>query len=84
MTAGRAVVVTDQVGCARDLVKDGINGFVVPPGDVDALSEALRQIVTSPDRIRSMGDASRKMIERWSFQENVDGLRKALHATVGA
>ncbi|MBT5456620.1 MAG: glycosyltransferase family 4 protein, partial [Rhodospirillaceae bacterium] len=36
MNAGRAVIVSDQVGAAADLVRDGDNGFVFPAGDIDA------------------------------------------------
>lgn len=84
MAAGRAVVVTDKVGCAPDLVKQGVNGFTVSAGDVAALAEALGDIVSSPGRIRAMGAASREIIGRWSFREDVEGLRHALQATAGS
>jgi glycosyltransferase involved in cell wall biosynthesis len=40
MAMGKLVVVTDCLG-VRDYVEDGETGLVVPPGDVDALREAL-------------------------------------------
>ena len=39
--AGKPVVSTD-VGGVRDIVADGVSGFVVPPGDVDAVADRLR------------------------------------------
>src|SRR2546430_3298455 len=45
MAAGRPVVVSDQVGCARDLVQNGLNGFIFPVGDVEALAHALTRVL---------------------------------------
>lgn len=84
MATGRAIVVTAEVGCAPDLVRSGVNGFTFPAGDVEALAWSLREIVSSPDRIRMMGNASREIISRWSFREDVDGLRQALQATASS
>ena len=55
---GRPIVTTDMPGC-RDTVADGVNGFLIPPRNVDALVEALRRFVVSPDLIVTMGRASR-------------------------
>ncbi len=41
MATGRAVGVSDAVGCARDLVVDGRNGAIFPVGRIDALAAAL-------------------------------------------
>jgi glycosyltransferase involved in cell wall biosynthesis len=84
MAVGRAVVVTDKVGCAPDLVKPGVNGFAVGTGDIRALAEALRDITRSPERSRTMGAASREIIGKWSFREDIEGLRRALEATANA
>ena len=42
LACGTPVVVTDAVGAAEDLVVDGVNGRIVPAGDVAALAAALR------------------------------------------
>lgn len=78
MNAGRAVVVSDQVGAAPDLVRDGENGFVFPAGDVGALSDCLLRILSDPDLCRRMGDRSRAMIGDWGFLQDLQGLRQAL------
>lgn len=59
MAAGLPVVVTD-VGGMRDLVVDGEHGYIVPPGNVEAMSEAMSRLVESPDLRRKMGAAARK------------------------
>jgi glycosyltransferase involved in cell wall biosynthesis len=78
MNAGRAVIVTDDVGCYPDLITNGVEGFVYPVGDVDALTEALRQVVWAPGLAERMGQAARKRINGWSFEEDVRGLRQAV------
>lgn len=77
MNAGCAIVVSDQVGSGADLVRNGDNGFVVPPRDIEALSQALGATLRD-DRYRDMGRRSLEIIARWGIEENVSGLRSAL------
>ena len=78
MNVGRPVVVTDQVGCQPDLVHDGFNGFVYPAFDVDALSRCLRRLLDDPALRATMGENSLRIIQQYSFEEDVAGLRRAL------
>jgi len=82
MSAGCALVLSDQVGCAADLVKPGENGLTYPAGDIDALAAALGQVLGTPGLSDRMGAESRRLIAGWSFEEDVAGLRRALAATV--
>ena len=84
MNAGRAVVVSDEVGCQRDLVEDGVNGCVVRARDVDGLANSLSRILADPQRSREMGLKSLEKIRNFSFEESVSGLRSALEAVVPA
>jgi len=77
MNAGCAIIASDQVGSAADLVRDGKNGFVIPAGDVLALGNAL-QAVLDDYRFRKMGQHSREIIAGWDIGQNVAGLREAL------
>ncbi len=61
-SCGRPLVTTDMPGC-RDIVKDGINGLIVPPHDVDALAEALRQLIENPGMRVRMGSSGRKLAQ---------------------
>jgi glycosyltransferase involved in cell wall biosynthesis len=78
MNAGKTVIVSDQVGCAPDLVRDGCNGLVYPAGDIDSLHGALVKLLTDANRRDHMGRKSLEIINRWSFEEDVIGLRAAL------
>lgn len=81
MASGLPVVVSAELGCAPDLVADGVNGFTFPAGNVEALADALRRIIRDPSLRRAMGEASRTRIARWSYAEALAGLREALAAT---
>lgn len=59
MATGRAVITTDTNGC-RETVKDGVNGYLVPVGDSDALAEAMKKLIENPEKIKSMGEESIK------------------------
>ena len=83
MATGKPVIVSDSVGCAPDLVHGGRNGFVFPTGDVDALTEALARVVGDGAEAARMGKESRELIERWSFAEDIAGLRLALRTVLG-
>lgn len=60
---GRPIVTTDSIGC-RDVVDDGINGFLVPPRDSELLAQKLRLLIENEDMRVSMGKASREKAER--------------------
>jgi len=83
MNAGRAVVVSDEVGCQRDLVEDGITGRVFPGRNVDALRKVLEEMVADPESCRLMGQRALTRVKQWSFEEDVAGLRAALNYVTG-
>ncbi len=58
----RPVITTDAPGC-RETVVHGVNGFLVPPRDANALAEAMEQFIRQPDLIITMGQASRRLAE---------------------
>jgi len=82
MAAGCAILASDRVGAAKDLVREGVNGAVFPAGSVPALAQALERLFADSNRLAEMGRQSRAIIEHWSFDEDVAGLRAALAATV--
>jgi glycosyltransferase involved in cell wall biosynthesis len=57
------VVAGDVAGC-REVVADGENGILVPPGSAPALAVAMEQFLEDPALTVSMGRASRERAER--------------------
>jgi glycosyltransferase involved in cell wall biosynthesis len=78
MNGGCAVIASDRVGAAPDLVQHGVNGLVVPHDDQPALSAAISRLAIAPEGTRRMGRASLEIIDGWSFEQDVAGLRQAL------
>ena len=83
MAAGLAIIATDQIGATTDLVKSGVNGRVVHFDDLDELAAAMGLLAADPDAVRRMGEASREIIRRWSYEQCVDGVLSALHSLGG-
>jgi glycosyltransferase involved in cell wall biosynthesis len=84
MNAGRAAIASDQVGGARDIIQPGKNGFVFEAGNIQALSRALIETLNDPMRCRDMGLASLKIISNWGFEEDIEGLKKAVSAVLSS
>lgn len=60
MAIGRPVITTDVPGC-RDTVIDGVNGFLVPKWNPQALVEKMIYFIEHPEQVRMMGDQSHKI-----------------------
>ncbi len=69
MAMGRPVITTDWVGC-RETVRDGVNGYLVPPRDPEALALAMQRFVEAPDLVPKMGSEGRRIAEE-RFDVNV-------------
>ncbi len=82
MIFGLPVVVSDQVGCAADLVRQGENGYVVRHDSPAELTEALQALVTDPARRRSFGQQSAAMIAGWNYEAAAAGLSEAVRQSV--
>lgn len=80
MAAGLPVVLSVDVGAAADLVTNGVEGFVYPTGDIDALTEALECVLATPETAHRMGQAAAQRLADWDFEANIRGLRTALAA----
>jgi len=72
MFFGLPVITTSGVAAAADLVRDGHNGFVVPPRDPEAIAAAIERFVRlEKGARRQMGENSRRMIEDWNDAPSV-------------
>lgn len=71
MASGKAVVAADAQALPL-LVTDRLNGYLYPSGDVPALAERLRVLLTDGECRARMGEASRRAVTRHSLQRTVD------------
>jgi glycosyltransferase involved in cell wall biosynthesis len=65
MASGLPVLVSRVAGCAQDLVRDGENGFLFDPFDVNALAGYLERIARQPGLSAIMGAESQRIIAGW-------------------
>ena len=70
MACGLPIICTINSGVS-DLIEDGVNGFIIPAGDDDALIEKMQWFIDHRDRIRSMGNEARRTAYKysWSYYE---------------
>ncbi|HEV7591188.1 MAG TPA: glycosyltransferase [Longimicrobium sp.] len=68
-------VIASAAGGIVDIVEDGRNGFLVPPGDADALAEAIGRMMEDPARARALGLQGREdAAARFSWDAIADRL----------
>jgi glycosyltransferase involved in cell wall biosynthesis len=60
-SSGRAILTSDVSGC-RALVRDGIEGLLVPPNDAVALGRAMVALARDPERVQRLGKAARERV----------------------
>jgi glycosyltransferase involved in cell wall biosynthesis len=85
--SARAIVATDVPGC-REVVRPGVNGWLVAPRDATALAAALREAIAQPGLCARYGAAGRRIVEReFSLDAVIDStlaVYDELAANVGA
>lgn len=83
MSAGLAIVAT-PVGGIPEAVTDGVEGCLVPPGNVEALSAALDHLLSNEDMRHRMGTAGRTKAETIFSSKRIIPLIEELYRQLGA
>ncbi len=79
---GCALITADRPGC-REIVQAGVNGLLVPPRDAPALADALRQLLSDPERCRRFGAAGRARVLAEFSEAHVIAQTLAVYAEMG-
>ncbi len=74
MALGKPLIATDM-GEQREIIKDGINGRLVPPGDVKQMAGAIVGLLANPSQLRNMGLEARKTSEGYTIDRYVGMLQ---------
>jgi 1,2-diacylglycerol 3-alpha-glucosyltransferase len=82
MACGLPVLVSERVGCAKDLVQDGVNGFTFDPQDVGRISELMGTIASMDFPRDQFGTASRRIVDRFSPDAFAAGLEAAARKAI--
>jgi glycosyltransferase involved in cell wall biosynthesis len=75
MAMAKPVISTD-VGEQREIIQNGIDGFLVSPGDVKGLAERILQMLTEPETLDQMGVRARAKAEQYSAEAYVENLQR--------
>ena len=67
MACEKAILASDKVGCAVDLILPGENGSIFSEGDENSLIAYLQQLTNNKELLIRFGKLSRKIIEDWNF-----------------
>lgn len=82
LAAGVPVVTTTVAGIS-ELVEDGVNGYLVPPGAVEPLVKRLMQLLENEDLRERMGQAGRIKVEQeFNLAQEVPWLKKIMEAAL--
>jgi phosphatidylinositol alpha-mannosyltransferase len=79
--SGTTVVASDIAGY-RDVVRDGVDGLLVPPGDAQTLAETLRDLYHEPERQRQLARSAAESVQRFAWKhvalEVMDAYKEAV------
>ena len=85
MATGLPVVVSNQVGCASTLVKEGVNGYTFSPNNVNELADLLVKMDTlGAIERREMGEKSKEIINEWGLDRFCQGAYDAIQFVSGS
>jgi glycosyltransferase involved in cell wall biosynthesis len=83
MNFGLPLIVSNKVGCATDLVREGRNGFVVDSEEPGQLEAKLSALVASAEMRREFGAASLRIVDDWTYEVAGIGVLAATADAVG-
>ena len=83
MAAGRPVVAS-AIGGLPDLVEDGVNGLLVPPGDSDALRCAIEKLLADPAKRKAMGVQARQRAAHFTPELLVQRMERIYDLVLGS
>ena len=81
--AGTPVIASAIAGYS-DVVSDGVDGLLVPPGDPQRLAEELQRIHYEPERLREMGEVARRSAQRYAWPRVADQVTEVYERAIEA
>lgn len=78
MASGLAIVASNLIPSAADFVKNGENGYIFNAGSIQELGKYLKVLVGDKGLREKMGKRSKEIINKWSFKEDLIGIKKAI------
>jgi glycosyltransferase involved in cell wall biosynthesis len=82
MCMGLPVIVSSHVGCSADLISPYVNGLIFEAGNVLSLQKCLEEAMQDGDRLKKWGEASKKIVANYSYNNVIKGLKQAINAVI--
>jgi FkbM family methyltransferase len=82
--AGLPVISSDAAGDVRRRVDDGVSGFVVPAGDVEALAGRMLELAVTPTRRAAMGVRGAVRVQSWGHDTYAEEFERFVHDALTA
>ena len=79
MAAGKAIIASDQVGCAVDLIEVGGNGYIFTSNNIEILTNRLTLLLETSTYSKAFGKRSARIIDLWTFDQQVKSIINQLH-----
>lgn len=80
MCFGLPVIVSDIAGSAPDLVKNGVNGYVFPVGNIEELFSKIKELAENPRKAEAFGEKSLEIVKKYDFKKDIESILKALES----
>lgn len=82
MAAGLVPITTEN--CAgRDIIEDGVNGFIVPVGDVDTIVKKIEWCSSHPEEIRKMGAKAIEVAKSYTWERYENSIVNSINGILG-
>ncbi len=82
LASGLPVLATDVCGATADLIDDGVNGYLVPSRDADALAGAMTRHFNAPETHEQMRKAARESVATFTFTAAADTFERCVRSLV--
>ena len=77
-SCGLPLILSENTGL-KDLIQEGVNGFVVPIQSAEAITEKVCYFIEHPEKIETMGKCARKTAEQYTWDNYSDHVTKAIN-----
>ncbi|MEQ1885598.1 MAG: glycosyltransferase family 4 protein [Bryobacteraceae bacterium] len=82
MASGLPVLASDRCGCAEDLIRNGENGFLFDPFDVEAIAGSMLRVSSDTDLADALGERSSLRIDEFSPEKYAERVQRHIERIV--
>jgi glycosyltransferase involved in cell wall biosynthesis len=75
MAMGKPLIATD-IGEQREIIRNGVNGYLVPPGNVEQLAQRILAVLMNPNEFNRLSHQAKTIAEQYSVDAYVRGLER--------